>query len=247
MEGLSDPAKRIDALCESVRRLAAYEPESSSSQRAPRAALRRSGREHRRRRSTAHRRSSGLRGGVRLGFEPIHPSQSETAGFVTSLADALCASRRGRGSTTSGSWPTRTTSPTRKPAAFVASRRPSSPASTSPTSCPSHVPGVRALPGAQGRSVEARRRASARRLGRHARRGDLLDARRVLGAPRGRGRTPRVRGRLGADLSRVDDLPLDRLDELWDFGDPAGERAAFRGAASSRPFGARAARTSPRR
>src|SRR4029079_11884776 len=27
--------------------------------------------------------------GVRLGFEPIHPAQRETAGFVTSLAAAL--------------------------------------------------------------------------------------------------------------------------------------------------------------
>jgi len=86
MEGPLDPRKRIDALCASMRRLATYEPESVLVITGP----------------TANSGSwqtviDGLReiataadeAGVRLGLEPIHPSQRETVSFVNSIADVL--------------------------------------------------------------------------------------------------------------------------------------------------------------
>jgi sugar phosphate isomerase/epimerase len=89
MEGPPDPAERIDAICGSIRRLAAYEPECVLCLSGPLGG-----------RTEAEGRAivvAGLRrtaaaareAGVRLGFEPIHPAQRDTAGFVTSLADAL--------------------------------------------------------------------------------------------------------------------------------------------------------------
>jgi sugar phosphate isomerase/epimerase len=89
MEGPEDPAERIDAICGSVRRLAAYEPGCVLCLSGPLGD-----------RSEADGRAlvvEGLRSaataareaGVRLGFEPIHPAQRDTAGFVCSLADAL--------------------------------------------------------------------------------------------------------------------------------------------------------------
>ena len=89
MEGPADPAARIDAICASIRRLAAYEPSCVVCLSGPLGG-----------RSEADGRAivvDGLRraaataadAGVRLGFEPIHPAQRDTAGFVTSLADAL--------------------------------------------------------------------------------------------------------------------------------------------------------------
>jgi len=89
MEGPADPAERVDAICASVRRLAAYDPECVLCLSGPLGG-----------RTEAEGRElvvAGLRQAasaarearVRLGFEPIHPSQRDTAGFVTSLADAL--------------------------------------------------------------------------------------------------------------------------------------------------------------
>jgi sugar phosphate isomerase/epimerase len=89
MEGPSDPGERLDAICASIRRLAAYDPECVLCLSGPLGG-----------RSEADGRNivvEGLRraastareAGVRLGFEPIHPAQRETAGFVTSLAAAL--------------------------------------------------------------------------------------------------------------------------------------------------------------
>ena len=89
MEGPADPATRIDAICGSIRRLAAYEPSCVVCLSGPLGG-----------RSETDGRAiviDGLRraaataadAGVRLGFEPVHPAQRDTAGFVTSLADAL--------------------------------------------------------------------------------------------------------------------------------------------------------------
>jgi len=86
MEGPPDVAKRVSALCSSMRRLAAYEPESVLVITGPTA-------------DTGSRQIvvDGLReiaaaadeAGVRLGLEPIHPSQRETVSFVNSIADAV--------------------------------------------------------------------------------------------------------------------------------------------------------------
>jgi sugar phosphate isomerase/epimerase len=86
MEGPPDVRERITSLSSSMRRLAAYEPESVLVITGP-----------------SHGPASrgividGLRevaaaaraAGVRLGLEPIHPSQHETVSFVNSIADAL--------------------------------------------------------------------------------------------------------------------------------------------------------------
>jgi sugar phosphate isomerase/epimerase len=89
MEGPSEPEERIEAICASLRRLAAYEPECVLCLSGPLGGRTESeGRavvvEGLRRAAAAAREA-----GVRLGFEPIHPSQHDTAGFVTSLSVAL--------------------------------------------------------------------------------------------------------------------------------------------------------------
>jgi sugar phosphate isomerase/epimerase len=89
MEGPADPEERIDALCTSMRRLAAYEPECVLVLSGPLA-----GREPADAREIV---SGGLvrvaaaarDAGVRLGFEPIHPADFETTAFVNTIADAL--------------------------------------------------------------------------------------------------------------------------------------------------------------
>ncbi len=89
MQGPADPEERIEAICASIRRFAAYDPECVLCLSGPLGG-----------RAEAEGRAivvDGLRraaaaareAGVRLGFEPIHPAQRESAGFVTSLADAL--------------------------------------------------------------------------------------------------------------------------------------------------------------
>lgn len=89
MEGPADPEERITAICGSIRRLAAYDPGCVLCLSGPLGG--RAEGEGRTvvvdglRRAAAAAREAG----VRLGFEPIHPSQYDTAGFVTSLAAAL--------------------------------------------------------------------------------------------------------------------------------------------------------------
>lgn len=89
MEGPLDPEERIEAICASIRRLAVYDPECVLCLSGPLGG-----------RSEAEGREIVVEGlgrsaraareaGVRLGFEPIHPAQRDTAGFVTSLADAV--------------------------------------------------------------------------------------------------------------------------------------------------------------
>ena len=87
MEGPPDPEQRVEALCRSMRRLAAYEPESVLCLTGP------VGRFENARSMVVE----GLRevaaaaheAGVRLGLEPSHPAQLETVSFVNSVADAL--------------------------------------------------------------------------------------------------------------------------------------------------------------
>jgi sugar phosphate isomerase/epimerase len=89
MEGPSDPGERIEAICDSLRRFSAYEPACAVCLSGPLGG--RSEDEGRAivvdglRRAAAAAREAG----VVLGFEPIHPAQRDTAGFVCSLADAL--------------------------------------------------------------------------------------------------------------------------------------------------------------
>ncbi len=88
MEGPPDPDERIDAICASVRRLAAFDPEcvlclagplGGRTEEAVRAivvaGLRRIG-------------AAARESGVRLAFEPTHPAERDTTGFVVRAADA---------------------------------------------------------------------------------------------------------------------------------------------------------------
>jgi sugar phosphate isomerase/epimerase len=89
MEGPADPEERIEAICASIHRLVRYGPECVVCLSGPLGG-----------RSPDEGRAivvDGLRlaaaaardAGVRLGFEPIHPLQHDSAGFVCTLADAL--------------------------------------------------------------------------------------------------------------------------------------------------------------
>jgi sugar phosphate isomerase/epimerase len=89
MEGPADPDERADAICASVRRLARYEPECVLCLSGPLG-----GRTLDEGRSIVVdglRRAAGAarEARVRLAFEPIHPSQYDSAGFICSLGDAL--------------------------------------------------------------------------------------------------------------------------------------------------------------
>jgi sugar phosphate isomerase/epimerase len=89
MEGPPDPKERIAALCASMRRLAAYEPESALCLTGPVGDLAQDrAREivvEGMREIAAAARESGLR----FGLEPSHPGQHETVSFVNTIADAL--------------------------------------------------------------------------------------------------------------------------------------------------------------
>jgi len=89
MEGPPDVGERIASLCASMRRLAAYEPESVLVITGPAGQLdqgdaRRVVLDGLREVAAAARES-----GVRLGLEPIHPAQNDTVSFVHSVADAV--------------------------------------------------------------------------------------------------------------------------------------------------------------
>jgi sugar phosphate isomerase/epimerase len=89
MEGPAGVEERVEAMCASIRRLARYEPEcvlclsGPLGDRSP-AEGRSLVVEGLRRAATAARET-----GVPLAFEPIHPAQRGTTGFVTSLGDGL--------------------------------------------------------------------------------------------------------------------------------------------------------------
>jgi len=89
MEGPADPGERAEAICASVRRLAHYAPECVLCLSGPLGG--RSVDEGRAIVADGLRRAAAVarETGVRLAFEPIHPSQHDSAGFVGSLADAL--------------------------------------------------------------------------------------------------------------------------------------------------------------
>jgi len=89
MEGPPDVEERVAGLCASVRRLAAYEPESVLCLTGPAGD-----------REPAEARELAIEGlrevaatareaGVRLGLEPATPNQRDTVSFVNSVADAL--------------------------------------------------------------------------------------------------------------------------------------------------------------
>jgi sugar phosphate isomerase/epimerase len=89
MEGPPDPGERIAALCGSMRRLAAYEPESVLCLTGPNGDL-----EPGRAREIVvdglrEVASAARESGVRFGLEPSHPGQHETVSFVHTVADAL--------------------------------------------------------------------------------------------------------------------------------------------------------------
>ena len=88
MEGPADPEERVDSLCASVRRFAAYEPECVAC--LPGILGGRTEDEGRAVLVDGIRRvaEAARAAGVRVGFEPIHPSQRDVAGFVGSLAAA---------------------------------------------------------------------------------------------------------------------------------------------------------------
>jgi len=86
MEGPPDVRARVDALCASMRRLAAYEPESVLVITGPTADV-----DSRRMVIDGLREiaAAAAEAGVRLGLEPIHSSQHQTVSFVNSIADAV--------------------------------------------------------------------------------------------------------------------------------------------------------------
>lgn len=89
MEGPSEPAERLDALCRSVRRLAGYSPESIVCLSGP--AGDRSESEARTLLDDGLRRLAEVAAevDVPLAFEPVHRSQRDVVSFVTSIEDAL--------------------------------------------------------------------------------------------------------------------------------------------------------------
>jgi sugar phosphate isomerase/epimerase len=89
MEGPADPVERVAAICASIRRLAAYEPESIVLLSGPLGS--RSEDEGRRILVDGLRQAAAVARevGVPLGFEPIHPAQRASTAFVCSVADAL--------------------------------------------------------------------------------------------------------------------------------------------------------------
>ena len=89
LEGPADPETRIDAICASIRRLAAYGPECVLVLSGPLGE--RSEDEARAVVLDGLRRAAGAarEADVRLGFEPIHPAQRDSTAFVCSLAGAL--------------------------------------------------------------------------------------------------------------------------------------------------------------
>jgi sugar phosphate isomerase/epimerase len=89
MEGPEDPEERIDALCLSVHRLAAYRPESVICLSG--ALGSRSGEDGREIVLDGLRRvgAAAAAADVPLAFEPVHRSQREVVSFVNSIPDAI--------------------------------------------------------------------------------------------------------------------------------------------------------------
>jgi sugar phosphate isomerase/epimerase len=152
MEGPADPEARAEAICTSIRRLAAYGPECVLCLSGPLGG-----------RSEAEGRAlvvAGLRraaaaardAGVRLGFEPIHPSQRESAGFVTSLDGALAL--LDEADADDAGIMADTFNLGHEPTDAVVRIAPRLTGLHVADELPTPLPGVRALPGPGGRSAE---------------------------------------------------------------------------------------------
>jgi len=89
MEGPPDLGERVDTLCASMRRLAAYEPESVLVITGPLGDLDEGSAHRTVLESLREVAAAAHEAGVRLGLEPIHPSQRESVSFVNSIADAV--------------------------------------------------------------------------------------------------------------------------------------------------------------
>ncbi len=152
MEGPAEPTERIEAICASIRRLAAYHPESVVCLSGPLGG-----------RTEADGRAicvAGLRraaataraAGIRLGFEPIHPAQRDTAGFVTSFAAALALLEEA-GAEDVGIM-VDTFNLGHEPIDAIVAAAPRITGLHVADELPEPVPGVRALPAPGGRSAE---------------------------------------------------------------------------------------------
>jgi sugar phosphate isomerase/epimerase len=86
MEGPADPRERVDALCASMHRLAAYAPECVLVLTGPAAD---SGSRDVVIAGLQEVASAAATAGVRLGLEPAHPAQHGSVSFVNGIADAL--------------------------------------------------------------------------------------------------------------------------------------------------------------
>jgi sugar phosphate isomerase/epimerase len=89
MEGPADPRERVEAVCASMHRLAAYEPESALVITGPVGDLTEPVARDAVHEGLREVASAAREAGVRLGLEPIHPSQKDTVSFVNSIADAV--------------------------------------------------------------------------------------------------------------------------------------------------------------
>ena len=88
MEGPLDLARRMRMLCDSIERLAAYRPESVIVLTGPAGALTRRRALDAVLEALPRLNTAARRAGVRLGLEPVHPSQRDQVSFVTSLRAA---------------------------------------------------------------------------------------------------------------------------------------------------------------
>lgn len=152
MEGPADPSERLDAIRASIRRLACYEPECVVVLSGPLG-----GRSEGDGRAVVvdglrHAAAEARAAGVRLGFEPIHPAERETAGFATSLALALDLLEEA-GTDDVGIMADTFNLAHEDTAAILATAGRFTGLHVA-DELPEPVPGVRALPAAHGRSAE---------------------------------------------------------------------------------------------
>jgi sugar phosphate isomerase/epimerase len=152
MEGPPEPEERVDAICTSIRRLAAYEPECVLCLSGPLGERTEDEGHsivlHGLRQAAAAARAAD----VRLGFEPVHPGQHDSAGFVTSLADALALLDEA-GLDDVGIMAD-TYNLAHEATADIVEAAPRFTGLHVADELPEHVPGVRAVPEARGRSAE---------------------------------------------------------------------------------------------
>lgn len=89
LEGPADPGERLEAICASIERLAAYEPDCVLVLSGPVGARTEDEARLVVRDGLVSAAAAARAAGVRLGFEPIHPAHREHTGFVCSLGDTL--------------------------------------------------------------------------------------------------------------------------------------------------------------